>query len=196
MRRLLAFLLAVAGAITLVGGTLRLPSVLASRLASITDPSQNPYDGRPDIYAEAFRLVNEAPVLGHGPGAFSVAAWEGLSTGRVLQAEHAHNLWLTIATEYGLLGLVSFLGLSMAVGWAGLSGTRALLRNGRPTDAAVCAGALAALVALLGHGLVDYPLRNPVLFLTYWAIAGLVLAFARFAATSVAGDPGSMSRRE
>lgn len=37
----------------------------------------------------------------------------------------------------------------------------------------------AALTSLLGHGLLDYPYRNVVLFFTIWALVGLLLAFDR-----------------
>ena len=103
--------------------------------------------------------------------------------------EHAHNLALAVGAEQGVLGVTALL---VATG----VGAREALRNSRATRLhassddsrsratsgltvrGVSAGASAALAAVIGHGAVDYPLRNPVIATLAWLFIGLLAACA------------------
>ena len=174
-------LFALAVSATLLPGVDSLTGVIGSRISSILDAGGNPNDARPEIYDEAVRQIFDKPLLGRGPGTFPTTYADTASTGRSGEAEHAHNIVLTLSTELGLLGLVAFAALATAVLVSGWQAVRTLLRRGQGRDAALCAGALGALVTVLGHGTIDYPLRNPTLFLVHWAMAGLVLGYVRVA---------------
>lgn len=151
---------------------------IVSRLATLGEATSNPYDQRPLIWAEGLRLVGEAPVLGHGPGGYFVeAAGNALRTGAVLEVEHAHHLLLNVAVEYGLIGLAALLGL--------LAGLAVLLVRARLAAALPGTGAsstwlpsvlAAALVPVLAHGMLDYPLRNPIVLTTVWFLLSLLAA--------------------
>lgn len=170
-----------------------LSQVIVSRIGSISDTGANPNDARPEIYDEAVRLISGNPLLGTGPGTFSTTYAETAGTGRSGNAEHAHNIVLTLSAEFGLLGLVAFAALATAVLVSGWQAVRALQRRGTGREAALCAGAIGALVTVLGHGAIDYPLRNPTLFFLHWAMAGLVLAYARVARVHRAAPAEAMT---
>ncbi|MEU2746089.1 O-antigen ligase family protein [Streptomyces collinus] len=165
--------------------------VAAQRLLSIFGGQGNPYDERPAARAEAVVQMSENPVLGTGPGTFQVAAKQGLAHVEAAQnEEHAHNLALAVGAEQGVLGVTALL---VATG----VGAREALRNSRApalrassgdaqskattglTTRGVSAGAGAALAAVIGHGAVDYPLRNPVIATMAWLFIGLLAACAR-----------------
>lgn len=183
--RLGAGLVVVVGVLGLLGvGPL---GQVLDRVASLGEAGANPYDQRPLIWAEGLRLVAEAPLLGHGPGGYFLeAASDSLRAGAVLEVEHAHHLLLNTAVEFGLLGLAGLLALVAGLG-AVLVGARRATTSLPPTAATRwLPGVLAAaLVPVLAHGMLDYPLRNPVVLTTVWLVlAALVAACEHARATA------------
>lgn len=148
---------------------------VVGRLASVTESTSNPYDQRPLIWSEAARLYAEAPVLGHGPGGFTgVAASDALRVGAFLDVDHAHQLFLNVAVELGTLGLLALLGV--------MAGVLVLVRRARARGSWLPGVLGAALTVVVGHGMVDYPLRNPTLVTTIWLVLALLAAAASVAA--------------
>ncbi len=180
-RRLLAALgaLAVAGAAAaVVAPDQRVVSVVADRLGSLGAGS-NPYDQRPEIWREALRQLDGSPVVGVGPGGYPVYAARADPL-RGAAPEHAHSLVLTVAAEQGLLGLAGLLAVVLAGIAAVVRGRRGVVRrNGGGPGEEILVGAAAAVVALLGQGLVDFPLRNPVLQILLFLLAGLLAGASR-----------------
>ena len=175
-RRALARLVALGGGslvlLTVLGSSLS--RSLAARLSSIREPSSNPYDERPLIWGEAVRQIHERPLTGQGPGAFPTAA-QSADGGVGLAAEHAHQLLLTVAAEYGLLGLAALLAL---IGGLVFLGTGARVRRGGEGDggATLQPVLVASLAAVAAHGVLDYPLRNAVGSALVWLLVGLLVA--------------------
>jgi len=150
---------------------------VAQRLASITRPTSNPYDDRPAIYSEAVRQIREEPILGNGPGSFPFESARATSLARTAHgAVHAHNVLLTVGAETGLPNVLLVVAFTMAIG---LVVTRAARRLPDPGDRALVAGIGAALFVQVGQGIVDYNLRNPVLFILLAMLTGLVLVARR-----------------
>lgn len=163
---------------------------VVDRVASVGQATSNPYDQRPLIWAEGLRLVAEAPLLGHGPGGYYLEAAGGaLRAGAVLEVEHAHQLLLNTAVEFGLVGLGALLALLAGLG-AGLAAARratATLDAGAPQR--WLPGVLAAaLVPVLAHGMLDYPLRNPVVLTTVWLVLATLVAACTVAVTTTRPD--------
>lgn len=149
--------------------------IVGARLEVLT--TQSPYDDRSDIWAEARRQVSDDPWTGQGPGNFSIASTEIASEAGTVYADHAHNLFLNWAAETGVPGAAMIGGLIVAVALTirhVLGGTRT-----RSEDATIVAGLGAALVSVLVHGMVDYPLGNQVLWFLVWTLIALVLAAHR-----------------
>lgn len=137
--------------------------------------------GRLSIWRETVYLIGQAPLTGWGGGAFEGAYALYARLIRVPLYSYAHHLYLGIAFEQGLGGLLIWLGL-----WAAAIG--ALLRADRADrpDRHDRAGAdphrlasLASAVTLGVHGLLDDPVLAggalPLLFI--WA--GFAALFGR-----------------
>ena len=105
----------------------------------------------------ALRLAAEHPVSGVGPGA-AVMAWEA-PDGTMVATRFAHNEYLQVLAELGVVGLalvLTLLGAMAATVWRSVKVVSAELR----------AGAAAGLVALAVHSAVDFLWHVPVIPLT------------------------------
>lgn len=165
-----------------LGGSLLLPAsspqlqVVRERVESLARVETSPYDGRTAIWQEGTRQVLDRPLLGQGPGNFPVVSQRAVSEAVSIGAEHAHNVPLTIAAELGLLALGLTVGFTLAL-------VRVVGRYARariaPADRVLVVGVGCALSVQVAHGLVDYTLRNAVVVMTAWLLAGLVVASSR-----------------
>ena len=89
----------------------------------------------------------------------------------VVYLQHAHQLYLQIALEQGLPGLIAFLWMSVTAVWALFTSSR----RGRGRNALVI-GVSVSLVALLAHGLVDSELYASGLVLVVFIPFGFAWA--------------------
>ena len=163
----------------------QLPGLLWSRFASIFVGESSPYDNRPALLDEGLRQWGERPALGQGPNMYPVEARTLDSNTRTLEGQHAHNLIVTIGAEQGIVGLIA-LGLFVAAIVVAVRAARrfAAPKGQRqptqvPLGAAVTLSAMGAMVAVFTAGLVDYPLRNPIVRGFFWLMIGLLLAGQR-----------------
>jgi putative inorganic carbon (HCO3(-)) transporter len=152
--------------------------VITERLSTFTHPEvqDNPYDARPAIWHEAFHEIGQDPMTGQGPGNFPDASALSGSLSQTVGALHAHDTLLTVAAEIGLPGVALLIGFTLALG---LVVRRAARKLPDTADRSLVAGLGAGLFILVGQGLVDFNLRNPVLFMLVWSLAGLVLVAGR-----------------
>jgi O-antigen ligase len=78
---------------------------------SVTDASSAE---RVVLWQEALRTITHAPVLGTGLGNYLTSARPFAVPGTPF---YAHNLYLDVAVELGLVGLIFFLGIFLAALW-------------------------------------------------------------------------------
>lgn len=170
---------------------------VGARLATVSSgASANPYDDRPSIWREATQLIAERPVTGFGPNSFPEASarvrapeiWpqvrRPLGQWRLQPgADHAHNTLLTVGAELGLPAVGLLVGTTVAVALAALG---ALRRYRRGPVAMVSLAGASGLACFVGHGIVDFTLRNPILLTTLAVLVGLVIATQRMTAASEA----------
>jgi len=185
-RRPLALLAAtsVVGLLGLAALGVGLAAEVVGRVVSIGGDEANPYDQRGLIWSTALRLIAERPWTGHGPGGYTApAASEALREGAFLGVEHAHDLVLTVGVEHGLLGVVALLALVVGVLACAVAGHRSAVpsRTGanRRGTAALPGILTAALVAVVVHTVVDYPLRNATCITVVWLLVSVVAALTR-----------------
>lgn len=148
------------------------------RVTTFGNPAGNPYDQRPEIWAEARRQVAQRPLLGQGPGQFPYVTVRSAGEASLFVPQHAHDVLLTVAAELGLpaAGMVVGFTLSMLA-----LVRRALARLPDLRDRALLAGLASSLAVVVGQGIVDFELRNAVVLALLCLVTGAFLAASRIA---------------
>jgi O-antigen ligase len=135
--------------------------------------------GRMHFWAIAVKIFLENPVLGAGFDAFGVAftrfdTWNGF-----FRVEQAHNDYLQILADGGVLGFGCVAALISLLFARGISVIR---RSTSPGRRSVAIGALAGCFGILVHSFFDFPLRtfsNSYFFLLLAALATVSLGDER-----------------
>ncbi len=137
------------------------------------------WDGRREIWSRAIYMIQDFPFTGIGMGSFGDVAdvlypFLSYSPGAIL---HAHNLFLQIAVDLGIPGLIAWLAIFLVVFilcWK-------LFRWGRIHRNVECAalgiGLLGSQVALVVHGMTDavtWGMVRPAPLV--WGVWGLAVA--------------------
>lgn len=131
---------------------------------------------REDVYRFAVDVIGHEPWLGLGAGNWPLAVGTApLSVSRYWFRNHPHSLPLMIVAEVGVIGLVLAAVFFAVPLW--IAGRRLPLARG--PWRAVGIGAIAAVVALLAHGLVNYFLRYSVNGIATGLMLGLALGAGR-----------------
>ncbi|MBI3321171.1 MAG: O-antigen ligase family protein [Candidatus Omnitrophica bacterium] len=134
------------------------------------------------MWQAALGMIRDRPVLGHGVNTFMsnyLAYWVGGEQ----QPRYAHNCYLQMAAETGIVGLAAFLWLL----WSLMARLVRAIRRARWEDRAVLLGFFAGLLAFIVQSGVDtnfYALRQVALF---WVLAGLAVGLS----VRVSDDAGS-----
>lgn len=150
-----------------------IPAELQMRFYTIIDPSVGPSNAKVSADSRAqglwigLALLQDSPVTGAGPGAWIPAS------GRMIES---HNLYGQVAGEMGLLGVLSFLSIVLAIG-ANIWAIKAVYTNeGRPKDflylMADAVGMATILLLFMGYG-------SHSLFRFSWLWYGAFLVAAR-----------------
>jgi O-antigen ligase len=136
----------------------------ADRLLLVLDPQASAFNfSRLSIWRDTLRMVADHLVLGVGPGSFYTALPAYHPAAHIVP--HAHNQYLHVLAEYGLLGLIAFLFLLRHALHAARRGAAHLVHDEQrraPFHAAVT-----ALAAALVYFLFETPLN--------WAEAGSLI---------------------
>lgn len=148
-------------------------------------------DQRLEIWARALYLVQDFSFTGAGMGLFQqVTARFYPLVISPSDIPHAHNLFLQIAVDLGIPGLIAWLGILTNVIIACVVSTRSTL----PLVRAIGAGLLASNVALCVHGLTDAVTWGMVRTAPLvWALWGLAVA-AGIIAEQRARQPQALAR--
>lgn len=152
-----------------------LPASILNRILTIGNLSDSSTASRFPQYAAALRLLAGEPVTGAGLGVDAVRQTVRIKTLYQGYAPfvHAHNTFLQVWLECGLLGLVTFVG-------AILSAVKATARCVKhcPDVAAkhMAIGGASALTGAAVCGLADYLWTYPRIMFVFWFVFGLTLA--------------------
>jgi len=168
--------------VLLVGG-LGAPNLLKERFATLTS-SGGEASTRVDIWRSALQIGESHPIAGVGLGGFPRAYANARIAGKAFLPQtifepppHAHNLFLHLFAEEGLLGLLALL----AVVTAATRATLALRRAPDRWTRVMGSGLLAALVAFLVHNQFDVTLFDVSTAIEFWALLGLISAVPELA---------------
>lgn len=101
------FVLYISGLVTVIVGIVLLPPETWQRWATIgTELSEGTLNERLTIWTAGFKAFLENPMVGNGIGAFKTAVTPFLGTDK-----SAHNVYLAILVEMGLIGIIIFLAI-------------------------------------------------------------------------------------
>lgn len=166
--RLLVLILALA-----VISPMFLPSVVTNRIASIGSLEDSSNAFRVTIWIAVLRMIKDYWLTGVGLGlnAFSRVYRDYMIAGA--PAVHAHNLYLEVGLEMGILGLLALLWMV----FRGFSEALVGIENNYKTSY-ILAGIMAALAGHLLHGLFDYVWYSPRIVLTFWMFFGMMAALS------------------
>jgi O-antigen ligase len=188
-RRGVAVIVVVA-AFVLAGGWQYVPAPFGPRLGSATqifsapDILRDEAQQRPTVYAAVERAAQfkagvamwqSAPLLGIGPGSYTRVYPEFARMGWLISRGHAHNAYVQIAAEQGIVGLLAFLGL-WAMQWRRAWRTTQVAGMARWVAIAAC-GTMAAVAV---HECFEYLQVNylPLHTAAVVALAGVAMRFA------------------
>lgn len=128
----------------------------APALRGRLENSSKDLQGRIMIWKGTIRMIRDAPVLGHGGGSFRLLDSRFVELPPNVAAVHAHNDYLHVAAEYGILGAALGLVAAITILVRLLQLQR---RTRKDMHAILAAGAVGALAVAMSQALVDFNLH-------------------------------------
>ncbi len=144
------------------------------RIMSIMNPTDTSSTLRIALWESTIAMIMDKPLLGIGWGAYWLVypEYDFFLQNENVKIFHAHNMYLNIAAEIGIPGLIVFLGIMYGHIRIALNVLRETLEN---WSAGVLLGILAAMGGIIVNGLTDYVMFNIQLSMLYWLLNGLVI---------------------
>lgn len=165
------------GAAALVVAAVISVDALRARVLSIfvgREDSSNNF--RINVWTAVVDMIKDRPILGIGPGNDAFNQVYPLYQRPNYTALSAYSVFLEVAVEAGLVGLVAFFWLLLVTfsqGWQQLQ----RLRETQNVQGYWLMGALAAMAGMLGHGLVDTVWYRPQISTLWWLCMAMVASF-------------------
>ncbi len=122
-------------------------------------------------WRSAIEIVKNHPFLGTGIGTFATV-YPGYKFPQANEVHYAHNWYLQVASEMGILGLGALLWFLIVFIREGM---RALRSERERPQRALLAGLLTGALAFLFHNLIDMDAYVPGITLLWWAVVGIVM---------------------
>ncbi|MDD3905583.1 MAG: O-antigen ligase family protein [Candidatus Omnitrophica bacterium] len=133
------------------------------------------------MWTNGMEILQKHPIIGNGLNTFFVEYKETRKdSDRGKRGSYAHNCYLQMAADIGLVGLAAFL---LFAGAVIVKGFRSLSRIRDPAAYAIVLGVNLGLIAFLLHSAVDTNLYSLNLAALFWLAAGVM-----FAAINVYGE--------
>lgn len=155
-----------------------LPETIWNRILTIVNPADSSTSSRIPLYEAAINVVEKSPVTGAGLGTAAVQQYIrdwNLYHGRA-PFVHAHNFYLQVWIEAGLLGVVGFVG---ALLWNIKTAARTVRHCTDSAARTITCAAAAALCGAMVCGLADYLWNYPRVLCIFWFVFALALAGAK-----------------
>ena len=172
-----------------------LPEQLWRRLGSIGSLQDSSIRYRVHLWEGVGKMLGDYWYCGVGVGeAAFCEVYSRYALPGIAGAMHAHNLYLQLLCELGVVGLVMFLAIVVMFLCYALSYvTGRGERNGRM----VVLGGMCGVLAVLLMGLTDHVFYNYRIFLLFWLLMGMVVAQIRVGrAELMRNEPAHMSDKE
>ncbi len=148
----------------------------SERLAQTWDRFDTAGEMRWAIWEDTVPAIEHYWPIGSGIGGFrdTIEVFESLESVTPLTSGRAHNEYLEVALEAGVLGL------ALIVAWWILCAIlyRRALREGSQSERYLATAAMFTFVAIALQSAVDYPLRNLALMCVVASLFGMLIAIA------------------
>lgn len=148
--------------------------VLMERLMSILNPTDTSATLRLALWESTRFMIAEKPLTGIGWGAYWLVypEYDFFIQNAATKIYHAHNMYLHIAAEIGIPGLLAFLAVMFGHARLALAGAR---EGGNRWAGGLMLGVLTALVGLAVSGFTDYVLFNTQMSMLFWLLCALTV---------------------
>jgi O-antigen ligase/tetratricopeptide (TPR) repeat protein len=145
-------------------------SLFLSRVASYKEFN---LEGRFEIWKGTLRIIQDAPFFGIGPGAFIYYFPKYRPFGFNLFANYAHNDYLQLASELGVISLFCVICMFFLIVKKGIMTYSVSHSNFKK---AVSLGAVIGVLSIIVHSLVDFNLRIPANVIFFTILSGLIFS--------------------
>ncbi|MEW6407153.1 MAG: O-antigen ligase family protein [Patescibacteria group bacterium] len=159
----------------LISAPFFLPKTALERLKQGFNISDGTTWERKQIWTGAINIFKVHPLIGFGPNTFS-DNFPKYKPKYYPDLRYAHNSYLQMLAEIGIIGLAIFLFILFTVIKTGFKYFRQL-RNSKPLEAGIVLGITSGLIAFLIHSGLDTNLYSLVLATLFWTMTGLIFAF-------------------
>ncbi|MEL6322246.1 MAG: O-antigen ligase family protein, partial [Cyanobacteria bacterium J06626_14] len=129
-----------------------------------------------NVWNSVIEMIQARPILGIGPGNDAFNAVYPYYQEPNFTALSAYSVYLEIAVETGFVGLACFFWLMLVTfshGWKQMNRLRAI----RHQDGFWLMAAIATMVGMLAHGLVDTVWYRPQVSTLWWLMIALVASY-------------------
>lgn len=170
----------------LLGGSAAFLFIAIAALDPLRDRVMSIFAGRSDssnnfrinVWMAVIDMIKARPILGIGPGNDAFNQVYPLFQRPRYTALSAYSIFLEIAVEAGLIGLAMFfwlLTVTFGQGWRMLQ----RLREVQSVQAYWLMGAIATMVGMLVHGMVDTVWFRPQVSTLWWLMLAIVASYYR-----------------
>lgn len=145
-----------------------IPENIVSRIDSIT-LKESSAKGRLAFYDDAFKIIKDNAIFGTGGGGWHTLYQMYQSYG--YYTSQAHNYYLQMWIEVGIIGLILFAALILTMAYFTLKKYR---DNDTDSDKIVQGSILIAIVSILIHAFMDFDLSLSAFTFILWALMGIL----------------------
>jgi O-antigen ligase len=165
-----AFLLVLVSLLTWLGG-----KELSSRVSSISTETRTELSGgmRISIDRDAFRMFRDKPVLGWGLGSFPTVYPQFRSFYTNFFVNEAHNDYLQLLCEMGLLGFGTMVWFLIVLGRSAFPKIKNWMSD---VSGAVTLACLLGITGILVHSLLDFNLQIPANAALFYVLCTIAAA--------------------
>ncbi len=166
-----------------------IPESILNRFTSIGDMSDSSTSYRVSIWLGTLLMLKDYWLTGVGPGTEAYTAVYPFYSHNLVVAQHAHNLFLHITSESGIIGLLTFIALMLLFFKRTASGASLVKKS---SLAIALVGIAAAQTGFLIQGVFDNCFYNYRVFMIFWAVLAVGMAavsIAKAQSTKEAPNP-------
>ena len=152
-----------------------LPATVLNRILTITNTADSSTSSRVSLYRAAIEVIKRSPLPGAGLG--TAATQEYIREFNLYHDKapfvHAHNFYLEVWIQMGLLGVCSFVGSML---WNIKNAARAARHSGPSVGRTVAMAAASAMCGAMVCGLADFLWNYPRVLCIFWFTFAMALA--------------------